>query len=212
MMSPASVRTFTRYKEDMPHQRNTTPQRYRPPASIRHQQRVVEGGVREQTWPGTLMVLGIFVGVISFWWVGSKTFITYTGLGRWFALFAFAGNLLSYSRAGLRLGMERLEWFLFNLLAVGPFLFSLALWVNLEIHGPERRYIIHMNGVAYDVRRYWLATGELPPNTPVDPSVRGTADDPLEKAPIGAHLLGTARGVLGYEVISTWEKIGEREE
>lgn len=131
----------------MPHQRNTTPQRFRPHSSAQHQQRVVEGGVRDQTWPGTLMVLGIFVVVISFWWVGSKTFITYSALGRWFALFAFAGNLLSY-KAGLRLGMERLEWFLFNLLAVGPLLFSLALWVNLEVHGPEKQYIVHMNGVA----------------------------------------------------------------
>ncbi len=195
----------------MPHQRNTTPQRYRPHSSTQHQQRVVEGGVRDQTWPGTLMVLGIFVVVISFWWVGSKTFITYSALGRWFALFAFAGNLLSY-KAGLRLGMERLEWFLFNLLAVGPLLFSLALWVNLEVHGPEKQYIVHMNGVAYDVRRFWLETGQLPPNAPIDSKDIGTANDPLRKAPIGAHLLGTAHGLLGYEVISTWEKIGEREE
>lgn len=202
------MRTTTSEETDMPDQRNTTPQRYRPPRVAQHQQRPVEGGVREQTWPGTLMVLGIFTVVISFWWVGSKTFITYTALGRWFALFAFAGNLLSY-KAGLRLGMERLEWFLFNLLAVGPFLFSLALWVNLEVHGPEKQYIVPMNGVAYDVRRFWLGTGELPPNTPIDPKDIGTANDPLHKAPLSAHLLGTARGVLGYEVISTWEEVGE---
>jgi hypothetical protein len=34
--------------------------------------------------------------------------------------------------------MERLEWFLFNLLAVGPFVLSFLLWLNLLVHGEER--------------------------------------------------------------------------
>ena len=33
--------------------------------------------------------------------------------------------------------MERLEWFLFNLLAVGPIVMSLLLWLNYLGHGPE---------------------------------------------------------------------------
>lgn len=199
----------------MPHQRNTIPARYRAPRGTQHQQRSVEGQptkagqvVRDQSWPGTLMVLGIFTLVISFWWVGSKTFITYTALGRWFALFAFVGNLVSYKHAGLRLGMERLEWFLFNLLAVGPIVFSLALWVNLEAHGPETLRLVHMNAPHDHVRRYWLENEALPPNTLIDPQLMGTAHDPLRNIPLGSHLLGTARGLLGYEVIVRWEAQG----
>jgi hypothetical protein len=170
----------------------------------------VEGGVRDQTWPGTVMVLGIFVVLVSFWWVGTKTFITYMALGRWFALFAFAGNLLPYGKVGLRFGMERLEWFLFNLLAIGPFLFSLALWLNLCVHGPERWYIVQADGVVHDVRRYWLETGELPPNTPLGTGGDRSPQDLAGSAPIGARLLGVADGVLGYEVVTTWESISAR--
>lgn len=190
----------------MPDQRNSTPQRYRVPRQAQHQQPGVEGMARDQTWPGTWMVFGIFVLLISFWWVGSKTFVTYTALGRWFALFAFAGNLLPYKKVGLRLGMERLEWFLFNLLAIGPFLFSMALWLNLEVHGTESRSIVHASAPNTDVRRHWSEEGQLPPHTPID-GLGGSELQQMLYAHSGHHILGTAKGCLGYDVITTWEKI-----
>jgi hypothetical protein len=52
-------------------------------------------------------------------------------------LFAcFAGNLVPYRWLGERLGMERLEWFLFNLIGAGPLLLSALLWANYLFHGP----------------------------------------------------------------------------
>ncbi|HQV74740.1 MAG TPA: hypothetical protein PLE78_04570 [Flavobacteriales bacterium] len=156
--------------------------------------------VKEQTWPGTLMVFGIFTLLLSFWWVGEKTLISYTALGRWFALFAFAGNLLSYKGAGLRLGMERLEWFLFNLLAVGPLLFSAALWVNMLVHGPEQLQIVQVHHYGLNVKRYWIDHGVLPPGVPIE-----KATDLAPLAGQKNNVLGTAKGCLGYVVITRWE-------
>ena len=48
-------------------QRNDTPLRHRPIPGRGHQQRAVEASPRDQSWPGTLMALGIFVSLISFW-------------------------------------------------------------------------------------------------------------------------------------------------
>lgn len=177
----------------------------RSPYGPRHQQGRVEGhvsdpGVKEQTWPGTLMVLGIFTLLLSFWWVGEETLISYTALGRWFALFAFAGNLLSYKAAGLRLGMERLEWFLFNLLAVGPLLFSVALWVNMLVHGPEQLQIVQVGHYGLNVKRYWLDHGVLPSGVPMEDASDVTTLEGQKN-----NLLGTAKGCLGYVVITRWE-------
>lgn len=185
----------------MAHQSNDLPQRYRPPDGRRHQQGTVEARVREQSWPGTLMALGIFVLITSFWAAAGRTLVSYVVLARWFALFAFAGNLLPYSRVGLRSGMERLEWFLFNLLAVGPFVFSLLLWLNLLVHGPERFSITGYNGDIIQVRSYWMVHGRLPPGEPFSSNTGSIADHP---GPVGGHFIGTATGLLGYEVITTY--------
>jgi hypothetical protein len=183
----------------MDHQRNRTLTRFRRLPGAQHQQVRVEGMAKEQNWPGTLMALGIFAAVFSFWLAGSFTFITYSELGRWFALFAFAGNLIPFRASGLRMGMERLEWFLFNLLAVGPFLFSFCLWLNMGVHGPER-YMLVRADPEFDVRRYWLEHDELPAHTVLENSAE---QDGL--IPPDGQILGIAKGCLGYEVITTWE-------
>lgn len=121
----------------MPLQNNTSPQRYRPGAGGEHQQRNVEARVRDQSWPGTLMVVGVFGTIGSLFTVVTWTLMDPMVLLRVFLLLCFVGNLLPYLRSGLWLGMERLEWFLFNLLAVGPILTSLFLWLNFLCHGPE---------------------------------------------------------------------------
>ena len=184
----------------MPHQRNIFPQRYRPPTGSVHQQRNVEGA-HEQAWPGTLMVFGIFVLLFSFWWAGIRTLEPMAIVGRWLALFCFVGNLLPYKRFGLGLGMERLEWFLFNLLAVGPFVFSAMLWLNLFVHGPEQLRIVQYNGDVRELHTYWSETGAMPP-------IYQDVIDPEKPRALqyGERLLGTATGLFGYEVVSTWKR------
>ena len=193
----------------MAHQSNDLPQRHRPVRDRGHQQRAVEASAREQTWPGTLMALGIFVLIISFWAAAGRTLIRYAELVRWFALFAFVGNLLPYGRVGLRLGMERLEWFLFNLLAVGPFVISLLLWLNLLIHGPERYMITPYGGNILEVRSYWMHQESLPPGDPVHSGTGAIEDHP---GPFGGHFIGVSRGLLGYEVITTYQRYGRPED
>jgi hypothetical protein len=119
-------------------QRNGIPQRLRAAPRTGHQRSAVEGRVKEQYWPGTLMGLGIFFALGSLFTVAVWTLIEPRLLLRIFLVLCLAGNLVPYMGSGLRLGMERLEWFLFNLLAVGPILTSLLLWANFLVHGPSR--------------------------------------------------------------------------
>lgn len=186
----------------MLHQRNIMPQRYRAPGGARHQQRNVEG-VGEQTWPSTFMALGIFVLIITFWWVGARTFVSYSLLARWFAFFAFVGNLLPYNKVGLRYGMERLEWFLFNLLAVGPLVFSVLLWMNLLVHGPERLVVFPWSANIVALHTYVMDHDGIPLHTEVGTS----KEEAMHALRNGQRLLGTATGLFGYEVVVTWEKV-----
>lgn len=81
------------------------------------------------------MGIGLFIGLFSLFTVAPWTLIDAPLLFRVFLVLCFAGNLLPYLRSGLWLGMERLEWFLFNLLAVGPIGTSVLLWANFCVHG-----------------------------------------------------------------------------
>lgn len=188
-------------------QRKGPLQRYRRPSGPGHQQRSVEGRVREQYWPGTLMAFGIFTVLATVIFVGPRTFIENGKMFRWFALFAFVGNLLPYAHSGLRWGMARLEWLLFNLLAVGPLVLSAALVLNLLVHGPERMYLVHGMPYRSSVPAYWNLHGELPSNTPLNPDGAPFEGIRPEQAALTDHLLGVADGCLGYPVVTRWSRV-----
>ena len=150
------------------------------------------------------MVLGIFAGLIAVVFVGSLTFIGYDALFRWFLLFAFVGNLLPRQMSGLHWGMERLEWFLFNLLALGPLVLSICLLLNFTVHGPERLYLVP-SGTAVSPTRYWAEHDALPPHRPFPP---GPVDQQVlvkAGAAVSDRLLGMADGCLGYAVMTEWK-------
>lgn len=159
------------------------------------------GVVKDQHWPGTLMALGVIAFLVTLWLSLSVVYLSVVGLLQWFALFAFAGNLLPYVRSGLSLGMERFEWFLFNLLAIGPFLWCAMLVLNLTVHGPERVFVLPARGM--DPVRYWR-------DHDARPTMREIS---MEEAMGGAYgyggingthaLTGVAEGCLGWEV-RTW--------
>ncbi len=100
-----------------------------------HQQPAVKGGEKDRSWPGTLMAIGVFFTLVNVVTVVRWTLIEPTTLLRGLALLCFIGSVLPYRLAAFRLGMARLEWFLFNLLAVGPLLMGAALWTNFLFHG-----------------------------------------------------------------------------
>lgn len=170
------------------------------------QQRRVNAGVKERMWPGTVMVIGIFTFIATFWSLGFLTFIHIGSLLRWFALFAFVGNLVPYMRSGLLLGMERLEWFFFNLLAVGPFVFASCLLLNFLVHGPKESILVHGGGHGVDMVNYWRERDTLPAHGSWPSDVATNAEHAAEARLIigpGDVVVTMARGCLGYRVITS---------
>jgi hypothetical protein len=181
--------------------------RYRHRSGATHQQPVVKGMAREQYWPSTLMGLGIFVGLVSFFTVVYWTLIAPDLLFRLFLVLCFVGNLLPYMRSGLWLGMERLEWFLFNLLSVGPLGTSLLLWLNFLGHGPvsESDHSVATVDVGRTVITYYFADDHLREF----PFARSVYSDSGEV--IGSTIrISQADGFLGIPVILRKEPVPSR--
>ncbi|HQV53596.1 MAG: hypothetical protein IPI00_13080 [Flavobacteriales bacterium] len=161
-------------------------------------------GVREQTWPGTAMGIGLFIGMFSLFTVAPWTLIDVPLLFRVFLVMCFAGNLLPYLRSGLWLGMERLEWFLFNLLAVGPIGTSVLLWANFFVHGTpivttHDVGIVDTNGtlITYNFKDNYLEGF---------PFARSTYKDLV--GPVGRTIeITEAQGLFGYPVVLKKEVI-----
>ena len=163
-----------------------------------HQQINVKGRVREQYWPGTLMGFGIFITLGSLFTVAPWTLIDPSLLLRVLLVLCFGGNLFPYLRSGLWLGMERLEWFLFNLLAVGPIGTCLLLWCNFLFHGPAHTAVHKVIRVTTDptVITYEFADGYLKEF----PFARGTYRDWYPIVGNGVRI-SEANGLLGVPVI-----------
>lgn len=119
----------------MNEQRNTGLMRRPERGGAAHQHRAVKREVQERYWPSTVMGVGVFVALVSALTVLPWSLVSPAFLLRFFVGLCFVGNLLPYARSGLRLGMARLEWFLFNLIAIGPVGTSLLLWINFLFHG-----------------------------------------------------------------------------
>lgn len=186
--------------------------RLKPPGAAARQQRAVDAGPPEPQWPTTMMAVGLLLSIILFWTVGQLTLIAYTELFRWFALLSFAGNLLPKRWYAKRFGMEPLEWFWFNLLAVGPMIFSAALLLNFLVHGPERKLLVQ-GGRNFDLHAYWQQNRELPPHLPW-PSDFGS-DPGMDRVAIataghGDMVYGLAIGMFGYLVITSAQQVNAR--
>lgn len=157
------------------------------------------------------MLLGLFSGLFIFYSVGQLTLISFTALFRWFAVFAFAGNLLPQRWYGRALVMDRMEWFWFNLLAIGPLLLGGCLVVNFVFHGPGEHMLVRQ-GSQVDLHRYWREHGELPPHLPwpsdfgADPAKDRMA---LATAAAGDAVFELAQGALGYLVITARTEVQE---
>lgn len=185
--------------------------RLRPPGAGARQQRTVDVGPPEPQWPSTMMAVGVLLFIVLFWTIGQLTFISFTELFRWLALLAFAGNFLPRRWVEKRFAMDRLEWFWFNLLAVGPMIFCGCLLLNFFVHGPERKMLVHARP-GFDLHAYWLEQRELPPHLPLPANFD---EDPeqvrevLTKTYYDDVVIGVARGSFGYLVITSRTEIRE---
>lgn len=176
--------------------------RLRPSGGGARQRSAVDGAAevqegREPFWPATLMVLGIILFVVVFWAVVATVYMPLAGILRWFAFLGFAGNLVPYRFSGARLGMARFQWFMFNLLAIGPLLFTGVFGLDRAFHGPVR---IELLDRGMDPVLHWREKGVMPHAVPWE---QARLQVPQAEWP---HLLragaitGTARGALGHEV------------
>jgi hypothetical protein len=151
------------------------------------------------------MAFGLLTFIATFWTGQLVTLITFSGMFRWLALFAFAGNLLPYMRSGLALGMERFEWFMFNLLAVGPFLFSGLLWVNFLFRGDAVTLVMRGDPSRQEFLAHWRDTGELLPYRDLATLADQLTPEERLKGYVTGPVLRLAPGALGYLVIDSWE-------
>jgi len=161
---------------------------------ITRQQPPVEDGVKEQNWPGTVMALGLFVSLCTVIWMWGRTFISGDHLLRWLTLFCAIGCLLPYARSGLRMGMERLEWFFFNLVGVGPLMLSAYLTINHWVHGPVR-FSEHQIRYAAEVV---IGDGNEQRAATLPWGTFSFTDEELDANASHIYRVGVARGCFGY--------------
>lgn len=157
------------------------------------------GTERERNWPGTLMAVGIFIALFTLFWTGPRTLIPVLDLFRALAFCCIIGTLVPYVLGGWRMGMAKLEWFLFNVLAVGPITISALLWLNTWVHGPitwgSSRFgndvvliLTEPNGDQHQERFAWPGHDEF-------------GREELNASTTGMYRVGAARGCLGYWVV-----------
>lgn len=157
------------------------------------------------------MALGVLGTIVMFWTIGQLTLISFNALFRWFALFAFAGNLMPKQWVTKWFNMDRLDWFWLNLLAVGPMIFCGCLLLNFFVHGPEQKMLVHA-GRGFSLHEHWREHQALPPLLPW-PSAPGGDPEKDRSALTTAHpgdlVFGLARGSLGYYVITSEDEVEE---
>jgi len=157
------------------------------------------------------MALSILLFIVLFWTIGQRTLITFQELFRWLALFAFGGNFLPRHWVEKRFEMVRSDWFWFNLLAVGPLLFSCCLLLNFFVHGPEQRMLVHARR-GFDLHDYWRNHDAFPAHEPwpSDFGVDAEKDrETLAKVGYDDVVFGISRGSFGYLVITSQTEVAE---
>lgn len=153
------------------------------------------------------MLIGFFGCMLSLPSVGSWTMVGWGFLARGLTLFCVIGLVLFPWRLYQRfIGINAFETFLFNVMGVGPLLFSLLLWANFLFHGvaekevlkiEERQFVGQMLNPVY---RYELEGGVYQDM----PEFRRFELDPenkklLEKAQ--RVEFRTAEGLFGFSVM-----------
>ncbi len=134
--------------------------------------------------------------------MASRTFLSQA-----LALFCVLGLLLFPLRVYQRfLGINAFETFLFNVMGVGPLIFSTLLWVNFlfhspaeeEVHGIEARdFIGQMLNPVFEFELEGNAFEEFPAyrRFQVEPA------DPQKLQEVKKIRYRTAKGALGYRVM-----------
>lgn len=84
-------------------------------------------------WSIALMFIGMIFGIFTFVFIGMATFVSKIFLSKILAFFCFTGLLLPMKFFKHWFGMSKVEALLFNIMAVGPIICSVLLWLNFLI-------------------------------------------------------------------------------
>lgn len=157
-------------------------------------------------WSIAAMILGLFFGIFTFAFIGMATMVSKFFLSKVLAFFCFAGLLIPFRYYKKWFGLSRVEAVLFNIMAVGPAISAILLWINFLVRMGEREE-------SYDVISSHITTAEHFDDIKVVFTLEGNAYDeypefrtmPLEKENLKAAeaeklVIRTADGALGYKV------------
>ena len=151
------------------------------------------------------MLIGLFAMIVAFWWVASAVLVTYWVVVRLFCAFAFAGNLVFGRWVERVFGMSRSYWFMFNLLAIGPFLFCGLFTVNALFTSDERAFIVREPISGLGLKNYWVEHGALPAIAIAAPGDTMVMEPPAAGSDRQFSVLRLSTGALGL-VVMGWSE------
>lgn len=170
----------------------------------------IDGGkVKKESdfhWSVAAMFIGLFFGIFTFAFIGMATVISKIFLSKVLAFFCFAGLLIPLRLYKKWFGMSRVEAMLFNIMAVGPTISAILLWVNFLVRMGEQEetYAVissHISAAEHfdDIKVVFIledkAYDEFPEFRTL-PLEKGN----LKNAEAKALKIRTADGLLGYKV------------
>jgi hypothetical protein len=166
-------------------------------------------------WSYTIALTGLFGGLFSLAFAGSKTLITAYDLSRVVCIACVAGFIIPFRYYKKWWGMNKLETFLFNIMGAGPVLVSVLLWINFFIG--KNTYEEKHEIIVAEYTRSFLADGAeilfTLNNNAFEkfPEARRFAITPEEKNIAAAQFINyeIRNGVLGYKVIVKKETSNE---
>ena len=149
------------------------------------------------------MALGIILGLAALLLVGKLTLVPLPYLFRAMAPCCVALLLIPFRFTAVRLGLERFEWVLLNVLGIGPLVFSAALLLNFLVHGQERCGVYGITRAARSelFYRVELEGGRFSAFA----GAREFQADISEQAAARSVLICTAQGLLGADVVTRRE-------
>lgn len=132
---------------------------------------VVEERERTWHWSYTVMIIGWFVGIVTIYTIGLQTLLNVYDFTRFIAFFCLIGLVIPFRFYRKWFKIDQLEIVLFNVMGVGPLVFSTLLLVNYfsaqtvrtekhrivriesldsSLHGGKLFYRIYLENDAYD--------------------------------------------------------------
>ena len=99
---------------------------------------LAEEADRTWHWSYTVMIVGWFIGIVTIYVIGLQTVLSLYDFTRYIAFFCLIGLLIPFRFYRKYLSIDKLEVVFFNVMGVGPIVFSLLLFTNFVSAGEHR--------------------------------------------------------------------------